>query len=128
MPSSDSTTSAIFGIISLILGIITFLFSFIPCLGFYAFFPGVIGLGLGITGLVLARRGESEKGMLIAAIILSAIGIGIAMFQYKALHKTVHDFGDAIRENKHRFDTLQQKIDSASSRSFDDTTGTYRYR
>lgn len=64
-----------FAIASLILGIGS-LFT-CCCTGFISFFAGVAGLVLGIISL---KRNEDGKGMAIAGIVLSSIGIVLSIF------------------------------------------------
>lgn len=64
-----------FAIASLILGIGS-LFT-CCCTGFISFFAGVAGLILGIVSL---KRNEDGKGMAIAGIVLSSIGIVLSIF------------------------------------------------
>lgn len=63
-----------FAIASMILGICSYLFC--CCSGFISFFPSAAGLVLGIVSL---KRNEDGKGMAIAGIVLSAIGILISI-------------------------------------------------
>lgn len=64
-----------FAVASMILGICSFLFS--CCIGFITMFSSVAGLVLGIVSL---RKNEDGKGMAIAGIILSSIGILLSIF------------------------------------------------
>ncbi len=114
----SSTTYKTFGIISLILGIVAFLFSFIPCLGMYAIFPGILGIVLGVIGFVMANKVNGAKGMVIAGIVLSILGTGVAYFQYKAIGKTVTEIDKVMKDSstmnelKSAIDSLNQSIDS----------------
>ncbi len=110
-----------FGIISLVLGILAFLFSFVPCLGAYAVFPGVLGIILGVAAFVMAGKASAPKGLIIAALILSLIGTAVAAWQYsklKALSKELRDPKkmedlkkslDSLRESMESLDTTLQK-------------------
>ena len=85
------------GIAGLVLGVITLLISFIPCLGAYAFIPGVVTIGISTTGLVLARRQHMQKTILVAGLIIALIGtatsFGWALYMNNVMSK------DAIEEN-----------------------------
>jgi hypothetical protein len=65
------------GVISLVIGILAVLFSFIPCLGLYAFIPGGLGLVLGGIGLVMCytSEGRYKRGMPIAGLSVNAVAI-----------------------------------------------------
>jgi hypothetical protein len=58
---------------SLVLGIISVPFAFIPCFGVITLVTGIIGLIMGIMG----RSSVSRHGMAVAGIVLSAVGLGI---------------------------------------------------
>ena len=60
---------------SLVLGIISIVFTFIPCFGFVAIATGIIGLIMGILG----RKSVSRHGMAVTGIVLSAISLGLAV-------------------------------------------------
>lgn len=59
-------------IASLVLGIVAFVLSCFPIVGLVG---GVVGLVLGIMGLKNAGPSANGKGMAIAGIILSALGL-----------------------------------------------------
>jgi hypothetical protein len=61
---------------ALVLGIIALVFCWIPFLNVLSIILGLIGLGLGVPGLLGARRGRrSGKGMAITGIILSVVAV-----------------------------------------------------
>lgn len=64
-----------FAVASMILGICSFLFS--CCIGFITLFSSIAGLVLGIISL---KKNEDGKGMAIAGIILSSVGILFSIF------------------------------------------------
>lgn len=63
------------GIIGLILGILTFMLGFIPCVGVIAIFPGVIAIVLSGIGLAQANKNNGARGINIGALIVSVIGV-----------------------------------------------------
>jgi len=63
------------GIAALILGIISFILSFIPLCGVIGVLPAIIGLILGIVEVVKKSKAGEPKGLGIAGIILTAIAI-----------------------------------------------------
>jgi hypothetical protein len=122
-----SNSYKVFGIISLVLGILAFLFSFIPCLGSYALFPGVIGIVLGIVGFVQAGKVKASKGIVIAGIVLSLLGSIIAGYQLRAMGKAVSAIDETIKKDstdmnqlKGSLDSLKNNVDSTLAA---DTTG-----
>ncbi|PKQ66225.1 hypothetical protein [Labilibaculum manganireducens] len=66
------------GIIGLILGIITFMIGFIPCVGIIAIVPGIIAIILSAVGLSQANKDNGARGINIAALIVSIIGVLVA--------------------------------------------------
>ncbi len=78
------------GIVALIVGILTLIFSFIPCFGTYAIYPGLICIGLSIWGFIDANKTGAAKGLLIAALTISIIASVIAftqMYKLKQMEK-----------------------------------------
>ena len=96
-----------FAIIALVLGIIALLFSFIPCLGMYAIFPGVIGLALGVVALLQAGKINAPKGMAIAGIVCATLGSAVAGFQYYQLRAVMND-----PNAKKTLDDIKKSLDS----------------
>jgi len=66
------------GIIGLILGIITFMLGFIPCIGIIAIIPGILAIILSAVGLSQANRDNGARGINITALVVSIIGVLVA--------------------------------------------------
>src|SRR6478609_8260623 len=81
------------GIAGLVLGILAAILSFIPCLGMYAIFPGIIGLILSIISIVQAGKAGAAKGMAIAGLVCSIVGSCIAGWQWYTIKKAVEESG-----------------------------------
>lgn len=62
------------GVAALVLGILTVLVSFVPCVGVAAIFLGVIAIVLGIISYTTAKKGNAPTGMPIAGLILGVVG------------------------------------------------------
>lgn len=75
MEQVKSNAGQTLGIIALILGIISLLFAFIPCVGMLAFAPAGIALLLSTIGLVQANKNNGAKGLNLGALIVSVISI-----------------------------------------------------
>ncbi len=58
---------------SLVLGIISIVFAFIPCFGLITLATGITGLVMGILG----RKSVTRHGMAVTGIVLSAISLGL---------------------------------------------------
>ena len=72
VPEEPGSGQAVAG---MVLGIISVVFAFIPCMGLISVVTGVIGLVMGIMG----RKAVSRHGMAVAGIVLSSIGIGLSV-------------------------------------------------
>ena len=108
----QSTLHKTFGIIALVLGILAFLFSFIPCLGSFAVFPGILGLILGVVAFIMAGKVSAPKGLIIAAVILSILGTAVAAWQYNRFGKAVKEL-DKVLKDSSRVNELQRSMDSS---------------
>ena len=67
------------GIATLILGIISFILSFIPICGLVGLLPAIIGLILGIVEVVKKSKAGEPKGLGIAGIILTSIALVVSI-------------------------------------------------
>lgn len=95
------------GIAGLVLGILAAVFSFIPCLGMYAFFPGVVGLVLSIVSIMQASKANAPKGMAIAGLVCSLLGCAIAGWQYSKIASGLEN----MKENLEQMDTAKLRMD-----------------
>ena len=86
------------GIAGIVLGILAAIISFIPCLGVWAFVPGVIGIVL--SAISMKQSGSGAKGMAIAGLICSIFACCLAGYQYYALTKV----GSAFKEGMEQFE------------------------
>ena len=67
------------GIASLILGIISLVFAWIPCVGVYALIPAILGLIFGIVGMVKSKKTGEGKGISIAGLVLNILAMTVAI-------------------------------------------------
>lgn len=72
---------------SLVLGILSVIFSFIPCFGWLSIIGALVGLPLGIVALVQAKKKNAPKGLALSGVILNGIALVvlIAWFTYVAV-------------------------------------------
>lgn len=106
------------GIAGLVLGILAAVVSFVPCLGMYAMFPGIIGLVLSIISIVQANKAGAAKGMAIAGLVCSLVGTSIAVWQYYTINKIATEVApelENLKESLENLDTakLRQEMESA---------------
>ncbi len=106
-PTSNSKAGKGLGIAGLVLGILAAVLSFVPCLGMYAFFPGIIGLVLSVISFVQANKAGTAKGMAIAGIVCSIVGCAIAGWQYSKISAGLEELKDGIEH----LDTAKLRMD-----------------
>lgn len=85
------------GIAGFVLGLVALIISFIPCLGTWALIPGVVGLILSAIALSMATKGNGAKGLIIAALIVSIIGTGIAAYQWYFWNKVATEATEGLK-------------------------------
>lgn len=124
-PQSSGTYKT-FGIIALVLGILAFVFSFVPCLGIYAMYPGFLGVILGVVAFFQANKAGAQKGMIITALALSVVGTGVAVWQYTQLKQGVEKLDAAFKQldksmdsSKKALNADMQKLDADTKKSID---------
>lgn len=106
------------GIAGLVLGILAAVVSFVPCLGMYAIFPGIIGLVLSIISIIQANKAGAAKGMAIAGLVCSLVGTSIAGWQWYAINKAVTEVAPGLENLKDALENLdtaklRQEMESA---------------
>ena len=127
-----------FSIAGFVIGVLSLVFSFIPCIGMYSAIPGFIGLVLSVIAFVKAKQGNSPKGLAIAAVVICLFAVIIAGWQYtvwqKATEKiddftnTMKNLSDSITKNNYQVnsdDFLDEAIDMALD-SFDNNSDEIR--
>lgn len=67
----------VLGIVALVIGGLAVLWSFVPCVGLYAFVPGAIGLVVGLIGLLMAIKSEGRLDRKMPIIGSSVSGVAI---------------------------------------------------
>lgn len=63
------------GIASLVLGIISLVVAWIPCVGNVAFLPALVGLILGLIDVVKKSKAKAPKGVSLAGTICSGVAL-----------------------------------------------------
>ncbi len=69
------------GVAALVMGIISFIVAFIPCVGLFALFTSAIAIVLGAIGLSQASKSNSPKGLMMGGLILGIIALFVAIAQ-----------------------------------------------
>ena len=78
--TTNSNAGKSLGVAGLIVGIISLIFSCIPCLGVWAIVPAVVGVILSAVSMKQAGSGGGSKGMAITGLICSVVAIIIACY------------------------------------------------
>ena len=61
------------GVASLVIGIISIVLSFIPCVNWFALVPSIVGIILGAVGLSKAKKANEPTGCATAGLVLNII-------------------------------------------------------
>ena len=75
----------VFSVITLIIGILSFIFCFVPCFGVYALWGGMAGIGCGSMGIYMAKKAHAGIGMAVAGIVISLLATLVALWQWHTL-------------------------------------------
>jgi len=117
MQHTESNPTQGLGIAGLIVGIFSIFFSIIPCTLPLGIILAVIGLILTIVGLNQATKLNAQKGLLIAGLITSILGILIALLWGLAftgvanqnnIFEKIELFEDNIKNNDNAFETTDE--------------------
>lgn len=94
-----------FAVSALVLGIVSLVTAIIPLLNLLAWIPALVGIGLGITAIVLALRGKAAgKVMAIVGSVLSVLALVISM-------ATIVNVGNAIDDSVTEWNESVQSSD-----------------
>lgn len=80
----------------LVVGILSLLLSFVPCVGALALWPGILASGLSLVGVLTLTAG---KGLGIAALVISLASVGMAIKQ----QMLIKDIGDDLKKGGTQF-------------------------
>lgn len=100
------------GTAGFVLGLIGLIFSIIPVVGIIAWPLVILGLIFGTLGVLRVNKGEaSNKGLAIAGVVVSAIGLVICILWAAAFGKAAND----IQEEANRSVTVQYEVTGNAS-------------
>ena len=74
-----TTEGQVMGVIGIVLGAVSMVVAFIPCIGVVALIPGVLAITFSIISITQANRGNGAKGLGIAALIVSILSVLLAV-------------------------------------------------
>jgi hypothetical protein len=81
MEENNKNTGQGMGVAALVMGIISFIVAFIPCIGMAAMFTAIIAIVLGAVGLSQATKASSPRGMMIGGLIVGVIALLVSITQ-----------------------------------------------
>lgn len=97
-PPKGSGPALGLGIAGMVIGILALLWSFIPCLGAWALWPGLLALVLSGVGLLLSLQAQKVDGFCVAGLCVSVVATGIAGYWYYKVNKGVKEWEKQGRE------------------------------
>lgn len=83
-----STEGQVMGIIGIVLGILSLVVAFIPCIGIVAIFPGMLAIVFSVISISQATRGNGKKGLGIVSLIISVASVVIALLWILVINGT----------------------------------------
>jgi hypothetical protein len=93
------------GIAAFVVGVVSLIVSFIPCIGMYAAVPAFMALVTAIIAYVKAKETDLNKGLIIAAIAVSSVAVIIGGWQYIIWDKTVDGLENFSEKMKNAADS-----------------------
>lgn len=74
-----TTAGQAMGIVGIVLGVISLILAFIPCIGFVALLPAALALIFSVISIIQASNGYGSKGLGIGALIVSVLSIFLSV-------------------------------------------------
>lgn len=131
MEEPKSTAGQGLGIAGLVLGILAIPMGIIPCTFYIGIVFGLTGLILSLVALSQAKRGYGPKGLIIAALVCSALGLSFASAWgfaishsgSKYIKEFVHGFEDGSMNNNYDNDAILHDMENDTSQVTEHATG-----
>lgn len=101
MEEEKTNTGHGMGVAALIMGILSIVVAFIPCLGLLAFFTAIVAIILGAIGISQASRADAPKGLGIGGLVTGALALLISIAQivfFAGFSRNFDVIGDRIEE------------------------------
>jgi hypothetical protein len=114
-----STEGQVMGIIGIVLGILSLIVAFIPCVGIVAFFPGVLAIVFSIISIVQASNGNGKKGLGIAALVISIVSVVIAVVWIVVISGTAI-FADEVFNKSGKYELFGKEFKDAFDKEIGD--------
>jgi hypothetical protein len=88
------TAGLVLGIIGCVIGGLSLLLSFVPCVGALALWPGILGVILSGVGLAVAGK---SKTLPIVALCISVASVGMALYQRQQIVDAAKDVEQGLK-------------------------------
>lgn len=101
MEENTKNTGHGMGVAALIIGVLSLIVAFIPCLGLMASFTAIVAVVLGAIGISQASRAESPKGLALGGLITGAVALLISIAQivfFAGFSDRIDFFGGELEE------------------------------
>jgi hypothetical protein len=118
-PNRRTTEGQVTGIIGIVLGVISLIVAFIPCVGVVAFLPGGLAIIFSIISIVQATRGNGSKGLGIVSLVVSSLAILLAV-AWLMLFSGVSLIANEAINDPEKFEILEKGIKDALKGDLDD--------
>lgn len=105
-----------FGIIGLVIAIFSMLFSFIPCVGFYAVIPSILSIIFCLIAFLYLKQNNQNKSVPLAGMIIGVIALAVGIFQYFN-YKSVFDEKKELENILNN--AIEQKVIEELQKGFD---------
>jgi hypothetical protein len=125
MEEPKSTAGQGLGIAGLVLGILAIPVGIFPCTFFIGILFGIIGIVLSLVALSQANRGAGPRGLIIAALVCSIVGLTFAsVWGFSLSRGGARVIREMIRDGDFRHDAFDEIGDEAEDalREFEDDT------
>lgn len=100
------------GIIGIVMGIISLIVAFIPCVGVVAFLPGGLAIIFSIVSIVQASRGNGSKSLGIVSLVVSSLAILLAA-AWLMLFSGISYVANEAMKNPNQFEQLEKGLRDA---------------
>jgi flagellar motility protein MotE (MotC chaperone) len=118
-PNRKTTEGQVMGIIGIVMGVISLIVAFIPCVGIVAFLPGGLAIIFSIISIVQATKGNGAKGLGIASLVVSSLAILLAATWLIVFSGVSMIANEAINEPE-KFEKLEKGIREAFESDFEE--------
>jgi hypothetical protein len=98
-PARGNAAGLTLSIIGLVVGTCALLFSFIPCFGALALYPGIVATVLSLIGLFVSTQ---AKALPITAVAISILSVGIAYWQGERFKQAAIETERVLKEERER--------------------------